>query len=149
MHALLAFLDPDQTAALIELVGAVAMLVATRYLVPWLRAKADAATDQRRHALYVAAVERLESAIGPAVAATERTVARKLRAAEPQPGNLTPEQASTALSHAISGVLESFGEAELDRVASGLGVTRAQLESVITTRIEAELDARKGDGTAS
>lgn len=130
-------LSPDLGGELVELVGAVFMCVASIWLIPWLRRRALKAKTEDMRAAYLAAIDKLDAAIGPAVAATEQTVARKLRVTEPEPGKLSTSQAEQALSHAVEGVLSHFGDQQLDEIAGALGRTREDLVKVIRTRVEA------------
>lgn len=143
-----ALLTPETGGVLIELVGAVVLVAASVWLLPWLRARAAAAKTEAQRSAYQAAVDALDQAIGPAVAATEQVVASKLRAAEPSPGKLDAAQATRALSNAVERTVDHFGSAELVKLMAALGISRDDLDHVIRTRIEAAVLHLKRDASA-
>lgn len=132
-------LTPERIGALVELVGALLLFAASLFVLPWLRHKARTAKTEDMRKAYLGAIDKLEAVIGPSVRATEQTVARKLRAAEPEPGKLDATQAEAALSHAVGLVLAHFGDEQLDEIAAALGRSREDLDKVIRARIEAGL----------
>lgn len=135
-------LTPELTGAVLELVSAGAVLVVTYLVAPWLRgkAKSQAAT---------AAIDALVGAVGPAVAATEQVVARKLRAAKPLVGLLTPDQAEHALVDALDRVALQLGPARFDALAKALGKDHEGLLELVRSHIEAAVLRLKTTGRVS
>ncbi len=127
------FMDPDVLSALIEMSGAIVLCVLSAFIIPWLRARAAAANSQAMSA----AVEAISAAAGPAVAATEQLVARKLRATAPAIGSLTTDQAGAALAESVARVAGHFGEDKLEAVGKILGKSREELDELIKTHVEA------------
>jgi hypothetical protein len=142
---LAALLTPETGGVLIELVSAVALTLVSIFLLPLLRARAAAAKTEAQRSAYQAAVDALDQAIGPAVAATEQVVASKLRAAAPNPGKLDTADASFALNNAVSRTIDHFGSPQLVKLTEALGISRNDLEHVIQTRIEAAVLHLKRD----
>lgn len=132
-------LDPAVTTAVIEAVGAAAILALTIFVVPWLREKRGTAKSERVGKAIDVALGMLDAAIVPAVAAAEQTVAKKLRAEAPDVGKLSREQAGTVMGDAVSRVVAHYGTERLDEIASALGIPRLELADVIRTRIEASV----------
>lgn len=121
-------------------------IVWTVFLMPWLRAKAAKEQDEAKRAAYLGALDRLDAAIAPSVAATQQTLVPILRAADPEPGRLTSAQQAQALDTTTESTLQHFSPEDLREIAGKLGITRARLGDVITTRIEASLLALKSSG---
>lgn len=127
----------DLAGALIEIVGAVVLITVSAVVLPWLRKRytGDAAT---------AVLNALEAAVGPAVLATEQTVARRMRATAPSVGSLSAPQAAAVLADAVDRALGVFGEDKLDAFAKALGFEdRAALRPVLVSLIEARVHELK------
>lgn len=146
-------LDPDTLGWVIRLGAAVVVFAATVFALPWLRARAQRETNATRKAAYLWALDMLDAAIVPSVAAAEQTAAKRLRAELPLEGKLDAAQAAQVLAASMSATLSHLGDAQLDAIAAGLGRTRAELDAVIRTRTEAavhELKSRaKGIATTA
>lgn len=94
-------------------------------------------------ARWKAAIARLDAAATAAVDDVEQRLGSDLRAAEPNPGHLTAEQAATMARAAFDSARAHFGPATWDAIAADLEVSIGDIPGLLRTRIEAALRRRK------
>lgn len=132
--------------SLVELVGSVLVLVASIWVLPWLRSRKQQAGTAAERDAYMAAHEIIEAAVQPAVAAVEQTTSRRLRSSADASTTgttghrLSDEQAVQAFSAALEATFDALGSnGRVSRLCKALGVDEVGLRKIVRTRIEAAL----------